>query len=96
MGLAYSRYCEYTCDRIGAYYQPEGATSGLLVLAAGKKLYRDVNLQEFISQAENERGFWVWLSEIISTHPNLPKRIRALTYLRIWPASSQVTTSLDA
>ena len=78
LGAAYSRACEYTCDRFGAYYQPDGATLGLLALAAGKKLYRNVNLQEYINQAENERGFWVWFSEIISSHPNLPKRLKAL------------------
>jgi len=35
LGAAYSRACEYTCDRVGAFCQPEGAISGLLALAAG-------------------------------------------------------------
>jgi hypothetical protein len=35
LGAAYSRACEYTCDRIGAFCQPDGAITGLLVLAAG-------------------------------------------------------------
>ena len=39
LGAAYSRACEYTCDRFGAHYQPDGALGGLLVLAAGKMLY---------------------------------------------------------
>ncbi len=78
LGTAYSRACEYTCDRIAAHYQPDGAAAGLLVLAAGKKLYRTVNLEEFCNQAETERGFWIWFSEILSTHPNLPRRINAL------------------
>jgi Zn-dependent protease with chaperone function len=78
LGSAYSRACEYTCDRFGANYSPEGAVSGLLVLAAGKKLHSMVNVEEFGKQIENEGGFWVWLSEHLSTHPNLSKRIRAL------------------
>lgn len=78
LGAAYSRACEYTCDRFGAYFRPDGAVSGLLILAAGKKLYRNVNAQEFRNQADNERGFWIWFSEVLSTHPNLPKRIKAL------------------
>lgn len=78
LGPAYSRACEYTCDRYGAYYQPDGAIPGLLVLAAGKRLYHNVNAQEFSRQAENEGGFWIWFSEILSSHPNLPKRVNAL------------------
>jgi Zn-dependent protease with chaperone function len=38
LGSAYSRACEYTCDRIGAFCQPDGAITGLLVLATGKQL----------------------------------------------------------
>ncbi|MFH0810017.1 MAG: M48 family metallopeptidase [Pseudomonadota bacterium] len=78
LGKAYSRACEYTCDRFGAHYRPDGAVGGLLVLAAGKRLYRNVNAQEFGNQADTEHGFWVWFSEILSTHPNLPKRVNAL------------------
>lgn len=78
LGAAYSRACEYTCDRFGAHYSPDGAVGGLLVLASGKKLYRNVNQQEFSNQATTERGFWIWFSEVLSTHPNLPKRVNAL------------------
>lgn len=78
LGAAYSRACEYTCDRFGAHYQPDGALRGLLVLAAGKMLYHNVNAQEFINQVNSEQGFWVGFSELLSTHPNLPKRVAAL------------------
>ncbi|MEW9123955.1 MAG: M48 family metallopeptidase, partial [Thermotaleaceae bacterium] len=78
LGAAYSRACEYTCDRIGAYYVPQGAIQGLLVLATGKKLYRNVNIYAIEQQVEEEGGFWVWLYELMSTHPNLLKRIKVL------------------
>jgi Zn-dependent protease with chaperone function len=78
LALAYSRACEYTCDRFGASYVPEGAEKGVLVLAAGKRLYRQVNSEEFRRQIETEKGFWIWYSEIYSTHPYLPKRIAAV------------------
>lgn len=78
LGTAYSRACEYTCDRFGAHHVPNGSVGGLLVLSAGKKLYRNVNAQEFSNQADTERGFWIWFSEVLSTHPNLPKRVNAL------------------
>jgi Zn-dependent protease with chaperone function len=78
LGTAYSRACEYTCDRFSAHFRADGAVGGLLVLAAGKTLYRNVNAEEFSSQADTERGFWVWFSEVLSTHPNLPKRVNAV------------------
>jgi Zn-dependent protease with chaperone function len=78
LGAAYSRACEYTCDRIGAFCQPDGAITGLLVLAAGKQLHAHVDVKEYAAQAETDQGFWVRRAEVISSHPRLPKRIAAL------------------
>lgn len=75
LGFAYSRACEYTCDRFAARCQPDGAVAGLLVLAAGKQLYRAVDPAEFAQQAVQENDFWVRRAEIFSTHPRLPKRV---------------------
>ena len=72
---AYSRACEYTCDRIGYALCPEGSVSGMLVLAAGKRLYSKINADDFLLRSRLEHGFWKWFAEIISSHPNLPKRI---------------------
>ena len=83
LGQAYSRSCEYTCDRIAAHLRPGGAPGGLLVLASGKRLYRTVNPDAFVEQGESERGFWVWFSEVMSSHPRLPKRIQALEDYRV-------------
>jgi Zn-dependent protease with chaperone function len=78
LGAAYSRACEYTCDRFAAYCQPDGAVDGLLALAAGPQLYRHVNVAEYAGQARTETGFWVRRAELVSSHPSLPKRISAL------------------
>jgi Zn-dependent protease with chaperone function len=78
LGSAYSRACEYTCDAFGAQYCGRGAVDGLLVLAAGKGLYREVNAEVFARQGITEDGFFVWLSEKFSTHPHLPKRVAAV------------------
>jgi Zn-dependent protease with chaperone function len=77
LGNAYSRACEFTCDRFGAYYtgNPTAARNSLLILAVGKSLYQEVNQQEFIEQIEKESGFFIWLSQKMSTHPPLPRRI---------------------
>lgn len=75
LNSAYSRACEYTCDRIGHSLCPEGAVDGMLILSAGKKLYFKINVNEFICTSKKEKGFWKWFAEIVSTHPNTPKRI---------------------
>jgi Zn-dependent protease with chaperone function len=78
LGSAYSRACEYTCDRIGAACQPDGAISGLLALAAGKQLHPHVDVREFAAQAQKDQSFWIRRAELVSSHPLLPKRVAAL------------------
>lgn len=76
LGVAYSRACEYTCDSIAAKLCPKGALKGLSVLAVGKKLYKEIDHENFINTACKNTGFWSWLAEIISTHPSLYKRLK--------------------
>jgi Zn-dependent protease with chaperone function len=78
LGSAYSRACEYTCDRVGAACQPDGAISGLLALAAGKQLHPHVDVREFAAQAEKDKNFWTKRAELMSSHPLLTKRVAAL------------------
>ncbi len=97
LGAAYSRACEYSCDRIGAFCQPEGAISGLLALAAGKQLHAHVDVKEYAAQAETERDFWTKRVELMSTHPLLPKRVAALLKAGIAvPTRSQWSVSATA
>lgn len=82
LGVAYSRCCEYTADAIGAACVPDGAANGLLVLAAGKHLYRHVEPGAFVSQTTEAQGsFWISLAEMLSTHPILPKRLNRVGVL---------------
>lgn len=86
---AYSRACEYTCDRMAAAYiqNTQSAINSLLILSIGKQLFDQVNKEEYIQQIEQENGLFVWLSEKLSTHPPLPKRIIALeTFVEGRPA----------
>ena len=78
LGAAYSRACEYTADRLGAECAPAGAVQGLLVLASGKALYRQVDARIFARQSVTEGGFWTRFAELLATHPTLPKRVEAL------------------
>ncbi|WP_080844375.1 M48 family metallopeptidase [Cytobacillus gottheilii] len=81
LGTAYSRACEYTCDRYAAYYVQsfEAAKDALTMLAIGTSLYPNVNKEVYMKQLETESGFFVWLNEKLSTHPHLPKRLYALS-----------------
>ncbi|MBI2645231.1 M48 family metallopeptidase [Candidatus Uhrbacteria bacterium] len=76
LAMALSRVREYTCDRHAAYYRPDGIVDGLTVLAAGKKLYKTINAQEYMNQTQTDTSFWIWFAEKLSTHPNLPNRLR--------------------
>lgn len=83
LGLAYSRACETTCDQIATALTEALPLDGLLVLAAGKKLYKKVDTNAFISNAAQERGFWGWFAEVSSTHPSLATRIKHLSKIQL-------------
>lgn len=75
LGAAYSRACEYTCDRIGFALAPNGVKAGLLILGSGRSIYKKVNIDEYLYQGKTEDGFWVWFAEKVSSHPKLTKRL---------------------
>ncbi|TQR20422.1 M48 family metallopeptidase [Psychrobacillus vulpis] len=80
LSQAYSRSCEYTCDREAAYYIQNGmaAKRALTILGVGKKLYTEVNEDAYLEQIHTESNVAVWLSEVLSSHPLLPKRIQSV------------------
>ena len=80
LGPAYSRACEYTCDRAGHSFvgDLEISSRALAILAAGRRAGRVMNLDAFVEQRHETGGFWMAVYELNSTHPYLPKRIAAL------------------
>ncbi|MHA6259584.1 M48 family metallopeptidase [Sporosarcina sp. CAU 1771] len=80
LSQAYSRACEYTCDRKAAYYIQDGAASkrALTILSIGKKLYKEIDEVAYLEQINSESNAVVWFAELLSTHPLLPKRIQAV------------------
>jgi Zn-dependent protease with chaperone function len=74
---ALSRAREYTSDRIAIQLVPSGK-KGLIVLSAGEHLYKAVNYEEYLEKARNSEGFWVWSTNLLSTHPVLIRRVRAV------------------
>ncbi|QUG39958.1 M48 family metalloprotease [Psychrobacillus sp. INOP01] len=80
LSQAYSRSCEYTCDRHAAFFIRDGAAAkrGLTILSIGKKLYKEVNEDAYLEQITTESNVIVWLSEVLSSHPTTPKRVQAV------------------
>jgi len=80
LGSAYSRACEYTCDRMATHYTNdfEASTRALTMLAVGRKFYQTIDQHEYMLNSSKEKGFIIWLSEKLMSHPTLPKRIAAL------------------
>jgi Zn-dependent protease with chaperone function len=80
LGQAYSRACEYSCDRAGTVVaqRPESAVRGLLVLAAGGRYAKRVNVEQYLEQRQESAGFFAGVVELGMSHPFLPKRVGAL------------------
>ncbi|MBU8596464.1 hypothetical protein CHH78_09160 [Shouchella clausii] len=80
LAQAYSRSCEYTCDRAAAYFTGNvvAAKRALVIFSIGKRLAPELNEEAFRQQIETDSNGAVWLSEVLSTHPILPKRIQSI------------------
>jgi Zn-dependent protease with chaperone function len=74
---ALSRAREYTSDRIAINLAPLG-NKGLIVLSAGEHLYKNVNYEEYLETARASEGFWIWTTNLLSTHPALVRRVKAV------------------
>lgn len=74
---ALSRAREYTADSIGINFAPSGK-KGLIVLSAGEHLYKNVNFDEYLETARTPEGFWIWTTNLLSTHPALVRRVKAV------------------
>ena len=74
---AYSRACEYTCDRHGlaCCNNLEDAQRALVVLAAGSERWKAVNLAAFEAQAQDTGRFWMAVNELTADYPWLCKRL---------------------
>jgi Zn-dependent protease with chaperone function/Tfp pilus assembly protein PilF len=77
LSSAYSRACEYNCDNIGASFVSNESSrlNGLLLLAGGKDIYKEINIDNYLKTAEQNRSFIVRYVNLFRSHPYLPNRI---------------------
>jgi len=77
LGKFLSRAREFSCDRHGAFLAPQGE-EGLLLLAAGRYVYKEVDVEEFLEQARHFRGFWPTVAQLPQSHPFTVRRLKTL------------------
>src|SRR4029450_8451070 len=83
-----SRAREFSCDRHGAYLAPRGE-EGLVLLAAGRYVYKEVDVGELLEQAQGFRGFWPAVAQLPQSHPFTVRRLRTLYDAGFFGAAEQ-------
>ncbi|CAM4221033.1 Peptidase family M48 [Mycobacterium basiliense] len=78
LGPSPSRSMEYTADNYGYAFRPHGAGKTIGVLSAGKYLLRSVHFDGMADRAGSETGLFVWLANMVSSHPVNTWRAAAL------------------
>jgi Zn-dependent protease with chaperone function len=87
-----SRAREFSCDRHGAYLAPRGE-EGLVLLTAGRYVYKQVDVEELLEQARRFRGFWPVMAQLPQSHPFSVRRIRTLYELGFFEPPAQKPSS---
>jgi Zn-dependent protease with chaperone function len=73
-----SRAREYSCDRLGQRLSGSDGIDAMMTLTAGKHLYKKVDKEDYIENAKQVKGFFVWCYNLASSHPVTSKRVLAL------------------
>src|ERR671910_235083 len=79
---------EFSCDRHGAYLAPRGE-EGLVLLAAGRYVYKDVDVGELLEQAQHFQGFWPVVAQLPQSHPFTVRRLKVLHDAGFFEASAE-------
>lgn len=90
-----SRAREFSCDRHGAYLAPQGE-EGLLLLTAGRYVYKQVDVEELLEQARRFRGFWPVVAQLPQSHPFSVRRVSILYDLGFFGATAEKPASEGA
>jgi Zn-dependent protease with chaperone function len=78
-----SRAREYSSDRHGAFLEPQGQ-EGLVLLTAGRYIYRQVDIANLLHQAAQVRGFWPEVAQLTQSHPLTVWRLKKLFELGLF------------
>jgi Zn-dependent protease with chaperone function/Tfp pilus assembly major pilin PilA len=83
LGAAYSRACEYTCDRYGlaCCASPQAAQRGLLAIGAADSRFLATDIESYVAQRDESAGFWMSFHELVAGYPWLTKRVASVKAL---------------
>lgn len=78
VGAIASRAREYSCDRLAQRVSGSDGVSAMFMLMVDRHLYTMVDREDYLEQAKKQKGFFVWIYNLVSSHPVMSKRIVAL------------------
>lgn len=78
VGTNASRAREYSCDRLAQRLTGSDGVDSMLMLTIDRHLYKMVDKNDYLYEMSQQRGFFVWLMNLLSTHPIMSKRVIAL------------------
>ena len=78
LGAIASRTREYSCDRLAQHLTQNDGIEAMLMLMVDRHLYKMVDKVDYLEQAKDIGGFFIFVQNLLATHPIMPKRIRAL------------------
>lgn len=73
-----SRAREYSCDRLAQRLTGNSGIDAMLMTMVDRHLYKMVDREDYLHEAKETRGFFIWAYNMIKDHPIMTKRIIAL------------------
>lgn len=73
-----SRAREYSCDRLAQKITGNDGIDSMFMLMVDRHLYKMIDREDYIENAESQKGFYLWVSNLLADHPVPCKRIPAL------------------
>jgi len=78
LGTTASRTREYSCDRLAQRLTGTDGLDAMLVLVVDRHLYKMVDKEDYLEEMRSQRGFFVWIYNLLADHPVMCKRFVAL------------------
>ena len=77
-GSMFSRAKEFSCDRIAQLLANSNGAREMMLLPAGRHLYRHIDLDDYFETLKKESGIFLWYVNMMASHPVPVKRLAAL------------------
>ena len=78
LGTTASRTREYSCDRLAQRLTGTDGLDAMLVLVMDRHLYKMVDKEDYLEEMRSQRGFFLWIYNLLADHPVMCKRFVAL------------------